>query len=97
MHRKREIRDELYKIVKLAIPKEMKCDKLKITCRILRKGKRKFDSINMAYIVKIIEDILVQLGVVKDDDKNTITLENTLLGSEKKFSKLRITIECRKD
>ena len=48
---------------------------LVISFRILSKDKRNHDAINVAYIAKIAEDVLVDLGWVKDDNQNKIILE----------------------
>jgi len=48
--------------------------RLTITCKVLRHTRRKFDAVNAASVVKVVEDILTDLGYVNDDDSNHIDL-----------------------
>jgi hypothetical protein len=47
---------------------------LTIHAKVIRHNKRKFDAINMAIVVKWLEDILVEQGIVEDDRDDEIVL-----------------------
>jgi hypothetical protein len=63
---------------------------VEIKAQLLRKGNRKFDAINLAIAIKIFEDCLTELNYIKDDDKNKIIIEPTMLGSNDDILKIAI-------
>lgn len=58
--------------------KEMPYDRLIVSFKIISKDKKRHDAINTAYIAKIAEDVLVDLGWVNDDHRNKVVFEPTV-------------------
>lgn len=55
---------------------------LEITCKIIYR--KHIDAINVALVLKIVEDVLTDIGYVKDDKYNRIILEPTNVDKEYK-------------
>jgi hypothetical protein len=64
-----------------------------IEAKVLRHNQRKLDAINMALPVKWFEDCLIDLGYIKDDDKNMIILHPTVYESGLNETMIEITIK----
>jgi Holliday junction resolvase RusA-like endonuclease len=64
---------------------------IEIEATLHRKGNRKFDAINIAVpTLKIIEDCFTELGYIKDDDKNRIIINPTVLGGDDNILEIKI-------
>jgi len=65
----------------LFIPKAKKTyDSLIIEATTIRNINKKFDAINTSLPIKWVEDVLIEKGYIKDDDKNKIIINPTKLG-----------------
>ena len=68
-------------------------DWLIVRFRIVSKDKKRHDAVNTAYIAKIAEDVLVDLGWVKDDDRNKVVFEPTVHEEGLKETMIEVIVE----